>query len=84
MLNDNMVDKWKEKGNWKSYTHHFEITIDHSNDTMCWKEKGEVLINLDTISVIKKVVGKNVNGDDLNFYKFEMTNGNDYFVLADC
>ena len=82
MLNDNIVDKWKEKGNWKTYKH-FKITIDHSNDTIYWKEKGDVLINLDTISAIKKVVGKAVDGDDLEFYKFEMTNGNDYFVLTE-
>ena len=83
MLNDNIVDKWKEKSNWKTYTH-FEIVIDQSDGSMYWEEKGDVLINLDSISAIKKVVGKAVDGDDLGFYKFEMTNGNDYFVLADC
>ena len=60
MLNDNMVDKWKEKGNWKSYTHHFEITIDHSNDTMCWNidilaknKPNHWYISNDSVSVMK-------------------------------
>lgn len=54
------------------------VSVANYNDVH-WKEKGTIIINIDTISVITKTTIE-IDNKKLDVYKLEMMSGNDHFV----
>lgn len=70
------IDELKDTGNWKLCK---EFVLVANCDNVHWKEKGTIIINIDSISVIAKT-SIEINNKKLDAYKLEMTSGNDHFV----
>ena len=71
-----LLDELKNINDWKVFK---EFVLVENYDNMYWKEKGTIIINLDTISVISKT-SIEINNKKLDVYKLEMMSGNDHFV----
>jgi hypothetical protein len=70
------IDELKDTGNWKLCK---EFVLVAKFDDVHWKEKGVIIINIDTISVITKT-SIEIDNKKLDVYKLEMTSGNYHFV----
>ena len=72
-----LVDELENTGNWKLCK---EFVLVANYDNVHWKEKGTIIVNIDTISVITKT-SIEIDNKKLDVYKLEMMSGNDHFVL---
>ena len=71
-----LVDELENTGNWKFCKEFVSVA---NYDDVHWKEKGTIIINIDTISVITKTTIE-IDNKKLDAYKLEMMSGNDHFV----
>lgn len=71
-----LLDELKNIDNWKLCK---EFVLVANYDDVHWKEKGTIVINLDTICVITKT-SIEIDNKKLDVYKLEMISGNDHFV----